>query len=266
MLDAEARLLLTPRLAMFRQVTEALAADQRQLAETTAELTGQPATGRLFSGSLGKDLATVKRIRELRRSQRELTVRVEEQQASAEQLAEQIDGLVDPVLRLHDGHYQRLVVATLLLTQALAHCEEVGRHLGSAVGAAGTVMRAVMGKATGSTDQFRAEWAARGYDNHIRDAVTGLRALPDQVLRIEHRVAELTRTTVRPVRMPDPALVDEVPPTLASAGARLRLAEGLVPLGSLQRQLRATTGLIEQRRAQADKKRQAALRAAYSRL
>ena len=66
--------------------------------------------------------------------------------------------------------------------------------------------------------------------------------------------------------MPDLALLDEVPRTLGSAGARLRLAESLVPLGARQRQLRATTEVIGQRRKQADQRRHAALRAAYSRL
>src|SRR5689334_20262893 len=115
MLDAEARLLLAPHLAVFRSVTGALDADQRRLEQTTAELTGRPR----FGGSLGKHLATVKRIRELRRDQQELTVRIDQQQARAEHLAEQIDGLVEPALRLNDGHYQRLVVVTLLFTQAL---------------------------------------------------------------------------------------------------------------------------------------------------
>jgi hypothetical protein len=266
MLDAGARLSLAPHLAVFRSVTGALDADQRRLEETTAELAGQPVVGRFFGGSLGKDIATVKRIRELRRSQRELTVRIDQQQARAEHLAEQIDGLVEPALRLNDGHYHRLVVATLLFTQALGHCEGAGRDLGAAVGAAGTVMRAVLGKTTGSADQFRAEWSARNYDNHIRDAATGMRALPRQIAYAERRVAELTGTTVPAARMPDLALLDEVPRTLASAGARLRLAESLVPLGALQRQLRATTEVIEQRRKQADKKRHAALRAAYSHL
>jgi hypothetical protein len=265
MLDAEARLLLAPHLAVFRSVTGALDADQRRLEQTTAELAGRPASGR-FGGSLGKHIATVKRIRELRRSQQELTVRIDQQQARAEHLAEQIDGLVEPALRLNDGLYQRLVVVTLLFTQALGHCEEAGRHLGTAVGAAGTVMRAVMGKTMGSADQFRSEWSARDYDNHIRDAATGLRALPAQIAYAERRVTELTGTTVPPARTPDLALLDEVPRTLASVGARLRLAESRVPLGALQRQLRATTEVIEQRRRLADKKRQAALRAAYSHL
>ncbi|GAA3922321.1 hypothetical protein Aau02nite_32960 [Amorphoplanes auranticolor] len=66
--------------------------------------------------------------------------------------------------------------------------------------------------------------------------------------------------------MPDLALLDEVPRTLANTGARLGLAEGLVPLGNLQRQLRGTTAALEQRRAQADQKRRAALRAAYHQL
>ncbi|GAA3922314.1 hypothetical protein Aau02nite_32970 [Amorphoplanes auranticolor] len=69
-----------------------VARDQRRLEETTAELAGEPAPVRHFGGSLRKDIATVKRIRELRRSQ------------------------------------------------------------------ARTVVRAVLGKATGSADQFRAEW------------------------------------------------------------------------------------------------------------
>ncbi|MGW4943621.1 hypothetical protein ACWEOZ_18760 [Actinoplanes sp. NPDC004185] len=266
MLDAESRLLITPHLAAFRRVTSALDTDQRRLEETTAELAGKPVPVRLFGGSLGKDIATVKRIRDLRRSQQDLTVQIEQQQAHAEALAEQIDALVEPALRLNDGHYQRLVVATLLYTRALGQCEEAGRHLGTAAGAAGTVIRAVMGRTTGSADQFRAEWSAREYDNHIRDAAAGLRALPDQIAYAERRVAELTGTTVPAARTPDLALLDEVPRTLGSAGARLGLAESLVPLGALQRQLRATTEVIEQRRKRADQRRHAALRAAYSRL
>jgi hypothetical protein len=123
-----------------------------------------------------------------------------------------------------------------------------------------------MGKATGSADQFRAEWAARDYDKHIRDADSGLRALPPLITHAERRVAELTRSAVLPARVPDLALLDEVPRTLATTGARLRLAESLVSLGNLQRQLRGTTAVMEQRRVQADKKRRAALRAAYNQL
>jgi hypothetical protein len=66
--------------------------------------------------------------------------------------------------------------------------------------------------------------------------------------------------------MPDLTLLDRVPQTLANAGARLRLAESLVPLGKLQRQLRGATAVMEQRRVQADKKRRTALRAAYHQL
>jgi hypothetical protein len=265
-LDAESHVLIAPRLAAFRRVAGELDANRRRLEETTAELAAHPAPGRLFGGSLRKNLATVKRLRELRRCRQELTVQVDEQQRHAESLAAQIDEVVHPVLRLNDDRYQRLVAATRIFGQALSQCEAANGHLGAAVNAARTVSRAVMGKPTGSADQFRAEWAARQYDSHIRDADRAVRALPDQIAHAERTVGALTHTTVPPARMPDLTLLDLAPRTLADTAARLRIAESLAGLGRLQRQLLATTEEVRQRRGLAEAKRHAALREAYSRM
>jgi hypothetical protein len=172
---------------------------------------------------------------------------------------------VHPVLRRRDGHYQRLVATTALFGEAAGHCDAVSAHLAAAFGAGHTVTKAVMGKGVGGSEQFQADQAARQFDDHIRAAESAMAVLPEQIAEIEGWVEALIRGTLPPVPVPDPALFDRLARDLSNTGARLRLAHSLGVLRTLQSQVRATTTAVRQRQDLADRKRRAALRAAYSR-
>jgi hypothetical protein len=255
-LDAETRQLLAPRLAQFHKAVGELDASRRKLAESKAELAAHPMAGGLFG-------STARRFRDLRRDQRALTADIARQAGYAERLAEDIEQVLHPVLCRKDGHYQRLVATASLFGTAADHCDTLSAHLTAAFAAGRTVTRAAMAKGTGPAEQHQADLAAQRYDDHMREAGTAIAAFPARLTEIEGWVEALIRRTLPPLPMPDLRLFDELPRHLQNNSARLRLAQSLGMLRTLRSQVHTTTVAIRQRQELAEKKRRAALRAAY---
>jgi hypothetical protein len=195
-----------------------------------------------------------------------LAAAIDEQETYAEQLAELIDELLHPVLRRTDGHYQRLLATALLFGDAVGHCDAVSGHLDAAVGAARVVSKAVMGKTVNPAAQFQADLAAQRYGDHMRRAGNGIKALPEHIAETERRASVLIRAALPPVPIPDLTGFDALPRTLGNTGARLRIAYSIGLLRTLEAQVLGVTAVLRRRQDLADRKRRAALRAAYDRL
>jgi hypothetical protein len=240
--------------AKYHRAVSDLTASRRQLAESTADLTGHPAAVGRFGAS----------ARRLRRERRELTAAIDRQERYAESLADQIDDVLHPVLSRKDGHYQRLVATTALFGTAAEHCDAVSTHLAAAFGAGRTVTKAALTRNAGPSEQFQADRAAQRYDGHMRDAGSAIAVLAAQLTEIEGWVEALVRATLPPLPMPDLRPFDRLPRHLTNTGDRLRLAQSLGLLNTLQAEVRTTTIAIRKRQDLADRKRQAALRETYA--
>jgi hypothetical protein len=245
MLDADARLLLSPFLARYRTISRELDASRHRLRKAS-ELA---APGR----------AQLRRRRELR----QLQEKVEAEEAAVTALARQIDDIIDPILRRHDPAYLRLVATVRRCRQAVDRCEAARGHFAMAAESAGDVRRAVLARREEIDDRaFRLAWSAARYSDGIRDGRTALRELSTVVTTAAAAVVQLLGP-VPPAPMPDLRLLKDVPTTVPTTAARLGPQTDFTALATLTAQLDALVTVVKGWHRLATETRKEFVRAIY---